>query len=89
MAPYYGEVSKASVTGAALVWSSGCSGDAGGRAENHNIYFENKLWFYWSGWRDLNPRPLEPHSSALAKLRYTPTFHNYSIFSHRINLNLF
>ena len=26
-----------------------------------------------SGWRDLNPRPLEPHSSALAKLRHSPS----------------
>ena len=26
----------------------------------------------WSGRRDLNPRPLEPHSSALAKLRHAP-----------------
>jgi hypothetical protein len=25
-----------------------------------------------SGWRDLNPRPLRPERSALAKLRYTP-----------------
>ena len=26
----------------------------------------------WSGWRDLNPRPLAPKASALAKLRYIP-----------------
>ncbi len=30
------------------------------------------LGFFWSGWRDLNPRPLRPERSALAKLRYTP-----------------
>ena len=28
-----------------------------------------------SGWRDLNPRPLDPQSSALAKLRYSPFRH--------------
>ena len=27
---------------------------------------------HWSGWRDLNPRPLAPKASALAKLRYIP-----------------
>ena len=26
----------------------------------------------WSGWRDLNPRPLAPKASALAKLRHIP-----------------
>ena len=26
----------------------------------------------WSGWRDLNPRPLVPQTSALTKLRYSP-----------------
>ena len=26
----------------------------------------------WSGWRDLNPRPLDPQSSALTKLRHSP-----------------
>ena len=26
---------------------------------------------FWSEWRDSNSRPLEPHSSALPKLRYT------------------
>ncbi len=26
----------------------------------------------WSAWRDLNPRPLAPQASALARLRYTP-----------------
>ena len=25
-----------------------------------------------SGWRDLNPRPLVPQTSALTKLRYSP-----------------
>ena len=30
------------------------------------------LTFYWSGWRDLNPRPLVPQTSALTKLRYSP-----------------
>ena len=28
-----------------------------------------------SGRRDLNPRPLDPQSSALAKLRYAPSRH--------------
>ncbi len=32
--------------------------------------FRSKLW---SGWRDLNPRPLRPERSALP-LRYTPTY---------------
>jgi hypothetical protein len=26
----------------------------------------------WSGWRDLNSRPLDPQSSALTKLRHSP-----------------
>ncbi|MEY2967420.1 MAG: hypothetical protein RIQ64_47 [Actinomycetota bacterium] len=26
----------------------------------------------WSGWRDLNPRPLVPQTSALTKLRHSP-----------------
>ncbi len=26
----------------------------------------------WSGWGDLNSRPLAPQASALARLRYTP-----------------
>ena len=30
--------------------------------------------FRQSGRRDLNPRPLDPQSSALAKLRYAPRF---------------
>jgi hypothetical protein len=28
---------------------------------------------YWSEWRDSNPRPLVPQTSALTGLRYTPT----------------
>ena len=28
---------------------------------------------FWSEWRESNSRPLEPHSSALPKLRYTRT----------------
>jgi hypothetical protein len=28
---------------------------------------------FWSGCPDLNRGPLEPHSSALAKLRHTPS----------------
>ena len=34
------------------------------------------LLFYldkWSEWRDSNPRPLVPQTSALTGLRYTPT----------------
>jgi hypothetical protein len=34
-----------------------------------------------SGQRDLNPRPLAPHASALAGLRHAPNFHEYSIES--------
>jgi hypothetical protein len=30
-------------------------------------------WFKWSEWRDSNPRPLVPQTSALTGLRYTPT----------------
>ena len=30
-----------------------------------------RLWSFWSEWRESNSRPLEPHSSALPKLRYT------------------
>ena len=29
------------------------------------------VWLLWSEWRESNSRPLEPHSSALPKLRYT------------------
>ncbi len=29
--------------------------------------------FEWSEWRDSNPRPLVPQTSALTGLRYTPT----------------
>ena len=29
-------------------------------------------WLEWSEWRDLNPRPLVPQTSALTGLRYTP-----------------
>ena len=32
-------------------------------------------YFTWSGREDLNLRPLEPHSSALAKLRHAPVCH--------------
>jgi hypothetical protein len=30
-------------------------------------------WLEWSEWRDSNPRPLVPQTSALTGLRYTPT----------------
>ncbi len=30
-------------------------------------------YLYWSGRRDLNPRPSDPQSDALAKLRHAPT----------------
>src|SRR5699024_2674 len=32
---------------------------------------QHKLTVFWSEWRESNSRPLEPHSSALPKLRYT------------------
>ncbi len=36
----------------------------------------------WSGWRDLNSRPLRPERSALTGLRYTPKqAHKNSFFS--------
>ena len=31
------------------------------------------IWKKWSEWRDSNPRPLVPQTSALTGLRYTPT----------------
>ena len=36
-------------------------------------YSEDKvrISIFWSEWRESNSRPLEPHSSALPKLRYT------------------
>ncbi len=47
--------------------------------QNQEIEFHLKvnlgsqtLKIKWSGWRDLNPRPLAPHASALARLRYIP-----------------
>ena len=30
--------------------------------------------FIWSGCRDLNPGPLAPQASALARLRHSPNF---------------
>jgi hypothetical protein len=34
-----------------------------------------------SGWRDLNPRPLVPQTSALTKLRYSPYRHEATVRS--------
>ena len=36
----------------------------------------------WSGWRDLNPRPLAPKASALAKLRYITLNHVNKIITY-------
>jgi hypothetical protein len=47
----------ASLTLGALVGASGCI--ANGLKK-------------WSGWRDSNPRPPDPQSGALARLRYIP-----------------
>ena len=35
-------------------------------------FLRNSLMLRWSGRRDLNSRPSEPHSDALARLRYAP-----------------
>ena len=37
------------------------------------IGFKNENGNIWSEWRDLNPRPLVPQTSALTGLRHTPT----------------
>jgi hypothetical protein len=38
--------------------------------DRHSLSFEMEKW---SEWRDSNPRPLVPQTSALTGLRYTPT----------------
>ena len=40
--------------------------------KNHSLSSKNTPSMNWSGRWDLNPRPFEPHSNALAKLRYSP-----------------
>jgi hypothetical protein len=42
-----------------------------------------KPLFYWSGREDLNLRPPEPHSGALARLRYVPPV-NARSYHHRL-----
>ena len=46
------------------------------QSKNLNFSSENPQSQIWSGRWDLNPRPFEPHSNALAKLRYSP--YNFS-----------
>src|SRR5699024_7028085 len=45
------------------------SSDLGAHAQKKDRQFS--LTVLWSEWRESNSRPLEPHSSALPKLRYT------------------
>ena len=54
----------------------------------YKAYFTEILQWseVWSGGRDLNPRPLRPERSALAKLRYPPR--SYSILSFIYSLPL-
>ena len=42
-----------------------------------------RIIFVWSEWRESNSRPLEPHSSALPKLRYTRISSSASLPKHR------
>ena len=46
---------------------------------DRNQKLRQKEEFVLSGQRDLNPRPLAPHASALARLRHAPNSHEYSI----------
>jgi hypothetical protein len=48
--------------------TTGVSPSAEKASEARNLYVRG----FESGWRDLNPRPLDPQSSALTKLRYSP-----------------
>ncbi len=41
------------------------------------VHHLKELTGKWSEWRDSNPRPLVPQTSALTGLRYTPTFATY------------
>jgi hypothetical protein len=42
-------------------------------AESPSKFICNINYLIWSEWRDSNPRPLVPQTSALTGLRYTPT----------------
>ncbi len=42
-------------------------------AARHKTGFGVSWFEEWSEWRDSNPRPLVPQTSALTGLRYTPT----------------
>ncbi len=42
--------------------------------EKHSLSSKTAPSYIWSGRWDLNPRPFEPHSNALAKLRYSPVY---------------
>ncbi len=48
-----------------------------------NLQKKVRLGCVWSEWRESNSRPLEPHSSALPKLRYTRIF----VVAHRSQLH--
>ena len=37
------------------------------------------VFFFWSRWRDLNPRPYGPEPHALAELRYISTFASFKL----------
>jgi hypothetical protein len=54
---------------------SGCLPDAyrPARAQFGCATWLRSYWKKWSEWRDSNPRPLVPQTSALTGLRYTPT----------------
>ena len=41
-------------------------------ATREPLHIKKIIIFYWSGWRDLNPRLPAPKAGALAKLRYIP-----------------
>jgi hypothetical protein len=43
------------------------------RTINHRLANDQGSLAIWSEWRDSNPRPLVPQTSALTGLRYTPT----------------
>ena len=60
----------ATACGPSVVAGPGCSVE--GRSAGLALLSPCEQDFYWSGWRDLNSRPLDPQSSALTKLRHSP-----------------